>query len=211
MPDYATGFDMTFELGLLECCRQHKVLVADLLRNCTIALPPRSTNSSSQCQSQTATKIQPTEPKQPDLWDENLPKWIDHWAWWRGILPQRFVALAPIAWSASQPCCALLSNRQSGKGIDSAKASTSLADSTFFLARCRNNGEASSPVTSWEYCTRNCVVWRLLLQKSKTLVSALMVKISQRRWSKRASGPTLTGGPEARAHQGDTDTDNLNL
>ena len=30
---------MTFELGLLECCRQHKVLVADLLRNCTIAIP----------------------------------------------------------------------------------------------------------------------------------------------------------------------------
>ena len=66
---------MTFELGLLECCRQHKVLVADLLRNCTIAIPLGPTNSPSQFQSQTTTKIQPTEPKKPDLWvDENLPK-----------------------------------------------------------------------------------------------------------------------------------------
>ena len=28
----------------------------------------------------------------------------------------------------------------------------------FSGASCRNNGEASSPVTSWEYSTRNCVV-----------------------------------------------------
>ncbi len=123
-PDDVTGFDMTFELGLLECCRPHKVLVADLLRNCPIAIPPRLTNSPSQFQSQTTTKIQPTKPKKPDLWDENLPKWIDRRAWWRGILPERFVAIAPIAWSASQSCCALVSNTQSGKGIDSAKAST---------------------------------------------------------------------------------------
>ena len=191
---------MAFELGLLEYCRQQKVWVADLLRNCTIAIPLGPTYSPSQFQSQTTTRIQPTEPKKPDLWDENLPKWIDHRAWWGGILPERFVAISPIAFRPSQPCCTLVSNRQSGKGIDSAKASTLLADSTFFLARCRNNGEASSPVTSWEYSTRNCVVWRLLLQKSKTLVSALMVKFSKRRWPKRASGPTLTGGPEARSH-----------
>jgi hypothetical protein len=44
-PDDATGFDMTFELGLLECCRQHKVWVADILRNCTIAIPLLPTNS----------------------------------------------------------------------------------------------------------------------------------------------------------------------
>jgi hypothetical protein len=33
-PDEATGFDMTFELGLLECCRQHKFWVVEFLRNC---------------------------------------------------------------------------------------------------------------------------------------------------------------------------------
>jgi len=111
-------------VGLLECCRQHKVLVADLFRNCTIAIPLGPTNSPSQFQSQKNTKIQPTESKKPDLWDENLPKWIDHRARSRGILPERLVAIAPIAWSASQGCCVLVSNRQSGKGIDSAKAST---------------------------------------------------------------------------------------
>jgi hypothetical protein len=66
-PDDVTGFDMTFELGLLEGGRQHKVLVADLLRNCTIAIPLGPTNSPSQFQSQTTTKIQPTDPKKPDL------------------------------------------------------------------------------------------------------------------------------------------------
>jgi hypothetical protein len=66
-------------------------------------------------------------------------------------------------------------------------------------------------MTSWEYSTRNCVVWPQQQQRSKTLVSALTVKFSKRRWPKRASGPTLTRGPDARSHQGDTDTDNLNL
>ena len=114
---------LTFELGLLECCRQHKFWVVELLRNCTIAIPPLPTNSPiqfrstcKQFQSLKTTKIHPTLTKIPDWWvDENLPKWIDHRDRSRGILPERFVAIAPIALRASQRCCGLLSNWQSAK------------------------------------------------------------------------------------------------